>query len=226
MISAYELSETFHPMAFFLSAFVSAFALADLQRIRAPKLMLLLVPIVVFWVPTVALPLYSIFRLYGKPTFAQTKAFHRGWWRALPLLYAMALSIAGIMLQRMDARAFDAHLARASAARLHNDHRRALESYRAALALREDAHTRKLLADELLTLGQIEEAVVEFRLARDGGEPDDSIAFRLASALEALGRKEEALAEYRRFAQSARCRADEEDPVCLAARHKATDSKN
>lgn len=221
MISAYELSETFHPLAFFLSALASTLVLVDLQRRRASLPLLLVVPVLVFWVPLVALPLYLIFKLYSRSIPAQAKAFHHGWWRALPLFYAAALAVAGVVLQRMDARTFDAHLARAAAARLHNDRQRAIASYRAALALREDAHTRKLLANELLAAGRLEEAVTEFRLARDGGEPDDAIAFRLASALETLGHNQEACAEYQRFAQSARCRANEEEPSCLAARHKA-----
>ncbi|MFH4113482.1 hypothetical protein WAI92_20525, partial [Acinetobacter baumannii] len=61
MISAYELSETFHPLAFFLSALASTLVLVDLQRRRASLPLLLVVPVLVFWVPLVALPLYLIF---------------------------------------------------------------------------------------------------------------------------------------------------------------------
>ena len=58
-----------------------------------------------------------------------------------------------------------AHLARATQAKLVEDSATAIREYRAALALEDNPHTRKLLAIELANAGFIAEAIVEFRVA-------------------------------------------------------------
>jgi len=70
-----------------------------------------------------------------------------------------------------DGRSVDAHLARGTQAKLTEDHATVIREYRRALALEDDPHTHKLLAIELAQTGQLDEAVSEFRLAQQGGEP-------------------------------------------------------
>jgi len=95
------------------------------------------------------------------------------WRYLLPLVYAViTLSAIGAYFY-FDSRSVDAHLARATQAKLVEDSTTAIREYRAALAREDDPHTHKLLAIELANAGAISEAIKEFRLAKQGGEPDD-----------------------------------------------------
>jgi len=143
-------------------------------------------------------------------------------WResALPLAYAAALLALGSVYFALDWRSFDAHFARAKRAKLRGDAARTVREYRAALARRDDAHTHKLLGLELLREGRAEEALGEFRAAGRGAEPDDSLAFYEARALDALARPAEAAEAYGRFAAGALCGREPEDARCGAARER------
>ena len=72
-----------------------------------------------------------------------------------------------------DSRSVDAHLARATQAKLVEDSTTAIREYREALKREDDPHIHKLLAIELANAGYISEAITEFRLAEQGGETDD-----------------------------------------------------
>ena len=133
---------------------------------------------------------------------------------ALPLLYALALLSAGAIYFYRDYHSFDAHLARAANARLLNRRDAVIREYRAALRITDDAHTHKLLAIQLAEDGQTEAALSEFRAAERGGEPDEHLPLRIASALDALGRAAEAEAEYRKFLQSSSCGSSSPDARC------------
>jgi hypothetical protein len=113
-----------------------------------------------------------------------------------------------------DYRSFDAHLARAARAKLYGRQDNVISEYRAALRVRDDAHTRKLLGVELLEAGRAGEALAEFQAAVAGGEPDERLAFRLASALDALQRRAEAAEAYRRFSRSPLCAQSPPDTLC------------
>jgi hypothetical protein len=108
------------------------------------------------------------------------------WRYALPLLYALvSLSAIGIFFY-LDSRSVDAHLARATQAKLVDDANTAIREYRKALTLEDDPHTHKLLAIELANAGQLEEANLEFRIAEQGGEtcrPEDSACQRARAKL-------------------------------------------
>ena len=135
------------------------------------------------------------------------------------LLYTSALVLAGGLYFYADYRSFDAHLARAERAKIYGRPESAIGEYRAALRVREDSHTRKLLGLELLQAGRAEEALAELRAAiGGGGAPDASLHFHAAAALDALGRGEEAAADYRRFLEGTSCAPPPADERCELAR--------
>ncbi|HEY9404557.1 MAG TPA: hypothetical protein VIQ24_18005 [Pyrinomonadaceae bacterium] len=121
------------------------------------------------------------------------------------LVYALALLCAGAIYFYRDYHSFDAHLARATKARLLKRRAATIREYRAALRLADDAHTRKLLGVQLAEDGQTEAALAEFRAAERGGEPDDLLSYRIAFALDTLGRAGEAAGEYQKFLQGGSC---------------------
>jgi tetratricopeptide (TPR) repeat protein len=137
---------------------------------------------------------------------------------AAPLLYAGALLLVGAFSFYQDYRSFDAHLARGARAKLYGRQERVISEYRAALGVREDAHTRKLLGLELLEAGRAEEALAEFRAAEAGGEPDEVLAYHFGSALEAAGRPGDAATYYSKFLRSAACARTPSSASCEAAR--------
>ncbi len=137
---------------------------------------------------------------------------------AVPLLYAGALLLVGAFFFYQDYRSFDAHLARGARAKLYGRREHVMAEYRAALGVREDAHTRKLLGLELLEAGRAEEALAELRAAEVGGEPDETLAYHVASALEALGRPGEAANSYVKFLRSGLCARTPPSANCEVAR--------
>jgi Flp pilus assembly protein TadD len=129
----------------------------------------------------------------------------------------ITLSAIGVYFY-FDARSVDAHLASATQAKLVEDTKGAIREYRKALAQEDNPHTRKLLAIELANAGNVTEAISEFRLARERGEPDDTISFRLGVLLERMNLTNQAKLEYERFLQSETCLREE--PLCEVARGK------
>ena len=176
--------------------------------------------------PPVALPLYLAARLYTRrddaaddsvekdgegetvedggegPDAGRPRARRR---LAPTILYTAALVIAGTAYFFADYRSFDARLARAERAKLHKRPDDAVRQYRAALGLREDAHTRKLLALVLLQTDRADEALAELHAAERADAADETLAFHTAEALGALGRHREAAAQYRRFLDGPSC---------------------
>lgn len=133
---------------------------------------------------------------------------------ALPLIYAVTALLLGAVYFYLDYTSFDARFARARQAELYNQRERAIREYRAALALRDDAHTRKLLGMELARAERWEEALAEFRAARMKGEPDDNLLFHEALALDKLNHPTEATETFRRFLQSQSCAPPTPNPLC------------
>jgi hypothetical protein len=163
-MSAGELFDLVMPAAYVVSALLSTWVLASARKrvalhyALALALATLLLPIVVF-------PLYLAAIIWRKGSTPP-----RRWRYTLPLLYAViVLSAIGIFVY-FDSRTVDAHLARATRAKLVYDHSTAIREYRQALALEDNPHTHKLLAIELADAGYAEEANAEFRLAQQGGE--------------------------------------------------------
>lgn len=133
---------------------------------------------------------------------------------ALPLTYAVTALLLGALYFYLDYTSFEARFARARQAELYNQRERAAREYRAALAVRDDAHTRKLLGMELARAERWEEALAEFRAARMKGEPDDKLLFHEAHAMDKLNRPTEATETFRRFLQSQSCAPPDPDPLC------------
>jgi hypothetical protein len=164
-MSAGELFDLLMPAAYVVSALLSTWVFASARKrfalhyAFAIALATLLLPLVVF-------PLYLaiiMWRRTGTPP--------RRWRYSLPLLYAAVILSAIGLFVYFDGRTVDAHLARATRAKLVDDHHTAIKEYRQALALEDNPHTHKLLAIELANAGYTDEANTEFRLAKEEGAP-------------------------------------------------------
>lgn len=193
-----------------------------------------------FFLPFVILPLYLIFRYAVRhrvellvrnasemnqeaqmtvgavPTESQRREGQR---RLLALsAYALLLLGATVVYLYQDYNSVDAHLARATQAKLASKPAKTILEYRTALSLEDNPHTHKLLGIELAERGQWAEAVKEFRLAEGGGEADESLPFRIAQALSVSGDHSGSVAEYKRFLESHACIQDLPDDKCETAR--------
>jgi hypothetical protein len=170
-MSAGQLFDLIMPAAFALSALLSTWVLASARK-RFQLLYAFGLAIGTLFLPLIVFPIYLAIMLWRKKSGPPAR-----WRYALPLLYAaVSLSAIGIFFY-VDSRSVDAHLSRATQAKLVEDSNTAIREYRKALAVEDDPHTHKLLAIELANAGHIEEAILEFRIAEQGGEtclPEDS----------------------------------------------------
>lgn len=168
--------------------------------------------------PLIVFPLYLIVMMvWRRRDLPPVK-----WRFVLPLLYAViVLSSIGVWLY-LDHRSIDAHLARATQAKLVEDKATAIREYQEALAFEDDPHTHKLLAIELAEAGDVSAAISEFRLAEQGGEPDDFIHFRLGLLLDRTDQKDQARLEFQKFLLSKTCQRV--DSSCDAARQRIEDA--
>ena len=175
-MSAGQLFDLIMPAAFALSALLSTWVLASARK-RFRLLYAFGLAIGTLFLPLIVFPIYLVIMLWRK------KAGPPARWRyALPLLYAaLSLSTIGIFFY-FDSRSVDAHLARATQAKLIEDSNTAIREYRQALAVEDDPHTHKLLAIELATAGHIDEAITEFRIADQAGETCQREDYRCQAA--------------------------------------------
>jgi tetratricopeptide (TPR) repeat protein len=233
-ISAGELFEWMRPIAWMLSALVSAWVFASARRRGLRLYAVILWTLSTLILPLVVLPIYLIVNARlrrrerdeqteasGK-TSARARASNRAWTTRIvwPGLYLISvLTLMAVYFYR-DYRSLDAHLWRANNAKLRGPHEKVIAEYRAALQLEDDPHTHKLLAIELAAAGRAEEALLEFRAAERGGEPDAQLPFFMGLALDAQGREPEALSEYKRFTDSAACTQVLPAANCTTARDR------
>lgn len=151
----------------------------------------------------------------AKPaTDARPEPGPRGLRRFLPAAYLMLLLAFGAVSYVRDYRSFDAHLSRATNARLVNDRARVVSEYRAALGLQDDPHTHLLLALELEDAHRLDEALAEFRAAERGGEPNPTVTLHTGTILDRLDRHDEATEEFRKFLSGPLCTQTPPDPLC------------
>jgi tetratricopeptide (TPR) repeat protein len=228
-ISAGELFELLRPAAWALSTLLSACVLADTQRRRQPLYAMAAWTIAALLYPLITLPLYLIARLFSHrrdaaPQVGPTRTGPTStapsllWKILLPTLYALLVLSLVALYYYHDYHSVDAHLARANQARLLNQPERTIREYRAALLLEDDAHTHNLLATELTGAGLWDDALTEMRAAQRGAEPDETLFYRIANALDTLNRRQEAAREYQNFLNTRLCKQSLPDPRCENAR--------
>jgi hypothetical protein len=218
-MSAGELFDLIRSAVIVLSALLSTWILTSARR-RFRLYQALLISVAAFFLPFVILPLYLAMLLaWPRPKRAVTR-----WRFAVPLLFLTTILTIASVYTVIDERTVDAHLARASMARVHSDSTTAIKEYRAALKLEDDPHTHKLLAQTLDDTGFFMDAITEFRIAEQGGEPDDSIHFRLALLLEKIDHKGESILEFKKFVASETCL--QIDYRCEAARQRIEDAES
>jgi tetratricopeptide (TPR) repeat protein len=231
-ISAGEFFDIMRPAALVISALLSTWVLASARRHAFRSYVGAAWTLGTLFFPFIILPLYLIARSSRRRAkSAKGGGSHRsseqvdeqldqsGRGRvAVPLVYGLAvLSLIFVYLYQ-DYRSVDAHLARATYARLHNKPERAISEYRVALALEDNSHIHKLLGIVLAEQRRWTEALSEFRLAEKGGEPDETLSFRIATVLEALEHRGEASLEYERFLTSRACMQELPVYECETAR--------
>lgn len=165
------------------------------------------------FLPFVVLPVYLIVILLWRRTVISPRRS-----LILPLAYGSIVTASIAVYFYFDSRTVDAHLARAARAKLIDDHGTVIREYRSALALEDNPHTHKLLALQLMQAGYLTEAVSEFRLAQQGGEPDDVIHYNLGLLFERLSQNGQATLEFEEFLLTQTCQTA--DDLCDSARQK------
>jgi MFS family permease len=211
-MSAGELFDLIMPAASVIAALLSTWVLASARR-RFHLFYATALAIGTLFLPLIVFPIYLVMMLWRK----RNKPPQR-WRYALPLLYAVIVLAGIVTFFYLDRRSVDAHLARATRAKLVEDSNAAIREYRQALALDDNPHTHKLLAIELANAGHVSEAISEFRLAQQRGEPDDSIHYRLGLLLERMNQTNEAKVEFEQFVTSKTCQ--QTDSRCDHARER------
>jgi hypothetical protein len=166
-----ELFDLIRPVFLLLAALISTWVLASARK-RFSPLVAFAWAITTLLLPFVVLPAYlAVILLWRRRVRA------RRWRWLLPLAYGVVVIAALSLYFYLDYGSVDAHLARATRAKLVEDHATAIREYRRALAVEDNAHTHKLLAIELANIGQLNEASSEFRFAEQGGEPVSCAGF-------------------------------------------------
>ena len=209
-MSASELFDLIMPAASVIAALLSTWVLASARR-RFHLFYAIALAIGTLLLPLIVFPIYLVILLWRKRNDPPQR-----WRYSLPLLYAVIVLAGIVTFFYLDRRSVDAHLARATRAKLVEDSNAAIREYRQALALDDNPHTHKLLAIELANAGHVSEAISEFRLAQQRGEPDDSIHYRLGLLLERLNQKDQAKLEFQTFLFTETCK--QSDGRCEEAR--------
>jgi hypothetical protein len=212
-MSAGELFEIIRPTVIIISALTSAWIFASARK-RFPFYVAIAWAGATLFLPLIAFPLYLAVIVLGRRSPRK-----RVRWRvALPLIYAAIVLCAISIYLYLDHGSVDAHLARATQARIAEDRATTIRELQEALAIEDNPHIHKLLGNEFTEAGFWSDAISELRLAEEGGEPDDSIHFQLGLLLEHLNQTGQAQLEFQSFLFSETCEGI--DPRCEAARQK------
>ena len=199
-MSAGELFDLIRPAVIVVSALLSTWLLVSARR-RFPLYQALLIAIAAFFLPFVILPLYvALLLVWRRPAVRPARLR-----LLLPLLFLITLLTIVGTYTYFDERSVDAHLSKAIRARVLYDPLKAISEYREALKLEDTPHTHKLLAQTLDDAGYITDAITEYRAAELGGDPDDTIHYRLGTLLEKIDLNGQALLEFKEFAGSQTC---------------------
>jgi len=159
------LFDLIRPVVLLISALLSTWVLASARK-RFPIYLAFAWAAGTLLFPLIVTPVYfAVVMLRPPPVRAPRRR------PLLPLAYGTVLIASLSLYFYFDHQSVDAHLARATQAKLVEDHTTAIREYRQALTIENNPHTRKLLAIELAQIGNSNEAISEFRLAQQGGEP-------------------------------------------------------
>lgn len=214
-LSASVLAEWLRPALIISAVLLSALVLAHTLRRGAAVYVAGGWALATLLLPHVAVPLYLAALLYRRPVPRIPRRLAR--WALPPFVYFVLLLAAVSVFYWRDYHTFDACLERAAAARLRGHHTDAVEEYEQALELQPDAHTRKLLALELMSARRYAEAIEQWRLL-EGTEADDGlINFYAARALDELKQAPEAQSRYETFLRSEVCTQALPDARCQLA---------
>jgi len=231
-MSAGEFFDLIRPSAFLVSTLISTWVLAAARK-HFPFYQSLLWALGTLFFPLIVLPLYFVALLMKRRKPAATSSDLHSFspsntvkWRyAGALLYGLLVfSATGAYLYREN-ETVDAHLARATRAKLKGNKLGTISEYKKSLQLEDDPHTHKLLAIELANSGYWTDAISQFRFAEAGGEPDDSIHFHLGSLLDQINHQGEATLEYEKFLSTKTCTQEPVDVRCGATRARLASSK-
>ena len=160
-----ELFDLIRPVVLLISALVSTWVLASARK-RFPIYVAFAWAAGTLFFSLIVTPVYLAVILIRR----WPARFPRRPW-LLPLAYGVIVIASLGLYFYFDYQSVDAHLARATQAKLVDDHATAIREYRQALTSENNPHTRKLLAIELAQNGNSNEAISEFRLAQQAGEP-------------------------------------------------------
>jgi tetratricopeptide (TPR) repeat protein len=210
-MSAGEMFDLIRPAAVALAILFSTCILASARRRFSLHYAFLWAGLGLF-LPIVVIPIYVATLLVWHPAKLERVRFRF----VVPAAYLSALLSIFAVSQYRDRHSVDWYLAQASFAKVSSDEMTAINRYREALKIEDDAHTHKLLALSLMEAGYPNDAIIEFRKALAGGEPDDAIHFHLGHLLDKLSRKDEAGIEYHEFLRTKTCL--EPDTRCDSAR--------
>ena len=217
-MSASELFDLIRPAITVLSAIVSGWLLYSARK-RFALYQAFAWAIAAFFFPLIVVPLYLAVLILWRSLRVNPVKYRL----TLPGLYLLILlTIFGVYTFR-NSRSVDAHLSRASFAYVKNEQTKTIAEYREVLRLEDNPHNHKLLAGALADAGFTNEAIQEYRIAESGGEPDDLIHFQLGALLDKVDRKDEAIDEFRKFAESKTCLSI--DNRCETARTRLSDPK-
>lgn len=211
-MSAGELFELIRPSVLILAGLISTWVLASARK-RFPLYVAFAWALGTLFLPLVVIPVYLVvILLWRRPAYSPT------WPLVLPLTYGLIVTASIATYFYFDSRTVDAHLARAARAKLIDDHGTVISEYQQALAMEDNPHTHKLLALELMRTGYLSDAISEFRLAEQGGEPDDSIHYYLGILLEKIDQNGQARLEFEKFLLTQTCLTA--DRLCESARSR------
>ena len=192
-MSAGEFFELIRPVTFLVSALLSIWVLASARK-RFPLYLAIIWAVGTLFLPLIVLPVYLCVILLWRPRVHTPRRR-----LVLPLAYGVIAVAAILVYFYRDNQSVDAHLARATKAKLNANTAAVISEYRQALALEDNPHTHKLLANELAEARYWTDAISEFRLAEEGGEPDDLIHYRLGLLLERIDQPGQAKLEFQNF---------------------------
>jgi hypothetical protein len=199
-ISAGELFDLVSPVVFIVSALISIWVLTSARK-RFPLWIAIAWAVGTVYLPLIVFPLYLIAAMVWR---RRTDVVLRGRF-LIPLVYSVVvLGYVGGTFYR-DTQSADAHLARATAAKLVENKEQQIQEYRKALEIEDDPYVHKLLGIALSEARYYTESIAEFRLAESKGDPDDSIPFRIGLSLEKLEQRGQAKLEFERFLRTDRC---------------------